>query len=451
MDLRNGNIKTLVLKLTIPAMLAQFVNVLYNIVDRIFISNIPDIGQTALAGVGICAPILIVISAFSYLSSLGGAPLLGIALGKEDKKEAQHIFSTCLALLLLISITLTTLLLIFINPILTACGASESLLPYSRDYMLIYASCSIIGMFALGLNTFITSQGFSRQAMISVSLGALTNIVFDYIFINILGFGVKGAASATILGQSISLIYAISFFLGNKTSVKLKLNFDFNKMKQIIKLGFPLFIIATTDGVIVIILNAVLQGFGGVDGDKLVTVATIATATFQIVALPLGGLSSGAQSLLSYNFGAGQMKRVKEAYKWNVIFSLIFSLIMFTIFQTVPHLFARIFTPDIEMINLSSKYIRIYTFGLLTLAFQYCGTDGLTALAMPKPALFLSLNRNFICCISAIVLPFIFGASSAFFSEPLADILGGLVALTLTTIIFRKIVKQKQLFDQTIQ
>ena len=445
-DLRNGNIKSLIFKLAIPAMLAQFVNVLYNIVDRIFISNIPVIGETALAGIGICAPILIIISAFSYLSSLGGGPLMAIALGRRDKEDAQNIFSTCVSLLFIISASLTIILLLFLDPLLTLFGASANLLPYAHDYMTIYIGCCTIGLFALGLNTFISSQGFSKQAMISVSLGALTNIIFDYIFINVCGWGVRGAASATILGQAVSLIYAITFFLGKHTNVRLKIKFDFTKMKRILKLGFPLFIIGTTDGVIVIILNAVLQRFGGLEGDKLITVATIATATFQIVALPLAGISSGCQSLLSYNLGAGQYGRVKKGLIWDFGFCFGFCLIMFTIFQLFPEPFAMIFSKDPEMIALSSKYIRIYTFGLLTLGFQYAATDALTALAIPRPALFLSLHRNILCCASAIILPFIFNAESAFFAEPIADILGGTMAIIVTFISVRSLFRSNNYY-----
>ena len=447
-DLRNGNVKKMLLKLAIPAMLAQFVNVLYNIVDRIFISNIPVIGQTALAGIGICAPIITVISAFSYLSSLGGGPLLAIALGRRDKEDAQNIFSNCIALLFIISITLTTLLLIFLDPLLSLFGASEALLPYSHDYMFIYVCGCTLGIFALGLNTFINCQGFSKQAMISVSLGALTNIVLDYVFINVLGYGVSGAALATIIGQGVSVIYAIIFFLSKNSNVRLNIKFQFNRIKKILKLGFPLFIIGTTDGVIIIILNAVLQKFGGIDGDKLITVATIATATFQIVALPLAGISSGCQSLLSYNLGAGNLERVRVGLVWDYTFCFAFCFIMFLIFQIYPQGFAMIFTKDKEMIELSSKFIRIYTFGLLTLGFQYAGTDALTALALPKPALFLSLHRNFICCLSCVILPLIFTVEAAFFAEPLADLLGGIMAVIITIITFKKL---KNNFDYNKQ
>ena len=446
-DLRNGNIRSLIFKLAIPAMLAQFVNVLYNIVDRIFISNMPVVGDTALAGIGICAPILTVITAFTYLSSLGGGPLLAMALGREDPDDAQNIFSTCIGMLIIISLSITAFFLIFLDPLLMLFGASETLLPYSHAYMVIYVSGATLGIFALGLNTFISSQGFSRQAMTSVAIGALTNIVFDYVFIYVFNWGISGAAAATVLGQALSLVYAIIFFFGKNTQVRLGVKFDAKKSWKILKLGFSPFIIFSTDGVIIIVLNAALQKYGGDLGDMYITIATIATATFQIVAMPMAGISSGCQPLLSYNLGARQFGRVKQAFKWDMLFCFTFCCTMFIIFQIFPEPFASIFTRDPEMIALSSKYIRIYTFGFLILGFQYAGVDGLTALALPKPALFLSMHRKVIIFVAAILLPALFGAEAAFFSEPLGDILGSIVSLGVTIYTVKKLLIHNNYYD----
>lgn len=446
-DLRNGNVKSLIFKLAIPAMLAQFVNVLYNIVDRIFISNIPVIGETALAGVGICAPILTVISAFTYLASLGGGPLMAMELGREDKKAAQQIFSTCISMLLIISLSITLFFLLFLDPLLMLFGASTTLLPYAHDYLLIYVSGATLGIFALGLNTFISAQGFSKNAMISVTIGALTNIVFDYVFINIFNWGVKGAAYATILGQALSLLYAVSFFFGKKTNVRINMSFDFSKMGKILKLGISPFIICATDGVIIIVLNSSLQNFGGAQGDMYITAATIATSTFQIVAMPMAGISSGCQPLLSYNLGARRFDRVKKAFKYDMIFCFTFCCSMFLIFQIFPEPFASIFTQDPEMIAFSSRCIKIYTFGFLILGFQYAGVDGLTALGLPKPALFLSLNRKVICFSLAILLPYLFTAEAAFYSEPIADIAGSITSLFVTIFTVRHLLRSNNYYD----
>ena len=450
-DLRNGNIRSLIFKLAIPAMLAQFVNVLYNIVDRIFISNMPVIGQDALGGIGICAPILTVITAFTYLSSLGGGPLLAMALGREDPEDAQDIFSTCIGMFVIISASITVLFLIFLDPLLMLFGASEVLLPYAHDYMVIYVGGATLGIFALGLNTFISSQGFSKQAMISVAIGALTNIVFDYVFIYIFDWGISGAAAATILGQGLSLVYAIIFFFGKNTQVRLGIRFDAKRSWKILKLGFSPFLIFSTDGVIIIVLNAALQKYGSQIspdyGNTLIKIATIATATFQIVAMPMAGISSGCQPLLSYNLGARQFGRVKLAFKWDMLFCFTFCCSMFVIFQLFTEPFARIFTNDPELIERSCHFIRIYTFGFLILGFQYAGVDGLTALALPKPALFLSMHRKIIIFVAAILLPAIFGAEAAFFSEPLGDILGSIMSLFVTIYTVKKLLIHNNYFD----
>lgn len=432
-DLRNGDCKKLIFQLAVPAMLAQFVNVLYNIVDRLFISNMPVVGTTALAGIGICVPILTVISACTYLASLGGAPLLAMALGREDPDDAQNIFSTSIAMMMIISITIMLFFLTFLDPLLLLFGASEVLLPYSHAYMVIYVGGAFIGIFALGLNAFISAQGYSRQAMISVTLGAITNIIFDYVFIYIFDWGVSGAAAATVLGQSVSLVYAISFFLGKNTAVRLGVKFDVNRMKRIVKIGFSPFMINSTDGVIIIFLNSILQRYGGAQGDMYITAATIATATFQIVAMPMAGISSGCQPLLSYNLGAQQFDRVKKSFKYDMAFCFTFCFSMFVIFQLFPEPFAHIFTQDPEMIELSCRCIKIFTFGFVILGFQYAGVDGLTALALPKPALFLSMWRKAICLIAAFGLPAFFGAEAVFYCEPIADIVGSITSFFITT------------------
>ena len=448
-DLRHGNVKGLIFKLAVPAMLAQFVNVLYNIVDRIFISNIPVVGGDALGGIGICAPILTVITGFTYLSALGGGPLMAMALGAREEKEAQDIFSTCIGFLFIIAACLTGFFVGFLDPLLKLFGATKELLPYAHDYLLIYASGAAIGILALGLNTFVSAQGFSKHAMLSVACGALTNIVFDYVFIYPLGLGVQGAAYATLLGQFVTLLYCVIFFLGKQTQIRIRCKFDFKRMGKIAKLGFSPFIICSTDGVIIIILNAALKKFGGADANMYITAATIAAATFQIVAMPMAGISSGCQPLLSYNLGAKQYARVKKAFKYDMLFCFTFCCSMFIIFQSIPGQFAKIFTNDPAMIEMSIRCIRIYTFGFLILGFQYAGVDGLTALGLPKPALFLSLNRKVVCFLATMILPMIFGAEAAFYSEPVADIYGSVISLFVTVYTVKKLLERNGYIEES--
>ncbi|MEG2117056.1 MAG: MATE family efflux transporter, partial [Clostridia bacterium] len=430
-DLGNDNITALLFKLAIPSMIAQFVNVLYSIVDRIFISNIPLIGDLALAGVGVAAPIITIITSFCYLVALGGAPLLAIRLGEKRPELAQKIMSNCFTALLAVSFLITGICLLIKEPMLMLFGASENTFLYANEYLTIYLLGTVFAMLSLGLNSFITCQGFSKVAMFSILIGAATNIVLDPIFIFALDMGVRGAAIATVIAQFVSFAFAVHFLMGKRSYVKLSFKgLSFKIMKKIMTLGFSPFCIMATEGVIIVALNTALQNFGGDLADYYVAGGTIVVCFMQLITIPLGGLTMGAQPLMSYNFGAKNFDRIKKAFKGLLLMCLTFNVIMFIFAQTVPQLFVAIFTNSATTAAIAIRGIKIYTLGTIFLTTQYACVDTLTALGSAKYAIFLSMLRKVgILLTLTIVLPMLFGVEATFFAEPVADILGGIISI----------------------
>lgn len=326
-DLGKGDIKKLLVTLALPAIIAQLVNVLYNIVDRIFIGRIPN-GEIAMAGVGVAFPILMLIAAFSALIGMGGAPLAAIKMGAQDEDSAEKIISNSFFALIVIAIILTIGFMIFKVPILNAFGASEETIKYAIDYLSIYLTGTIFIQIALGLNPFINTQGFAKISMSTVMIGAIINIVLDPIFIFTFDMGVKGAALATILGQFVSAIWVLSFIFGKKNKIRVRRKYiipDIKILGAIIALGVSPFIMQATESLVVVSLNNKLQAYGG---DLAVGAMTIMNSIMQIILLPLLGLSQGAQPIISYNYGAKSIERVKETFKLLVICCLAYTLIM---------------------------------------------------------------------------------------------------------------------------
>ncbi|MEG2159352.1 MAG: MATE family efflux transporter, partial [Clostridia bacterium] len=321
-DLGNDSISKLIIKLAIPSMLAQFVNVLYGIVDRIYIGNIVGIGELALAGVGVCAPIITLITSFSFLVGLGGSPLVSMRLGEKKPEEAQKVISNSFFMLLVISVVLTVLFLIIKTPMLMLFGASEQTFVYANDYLTIYILGNIFAILTVGLNSFIICQGFSKISMGTVLIGAFLNIVLDPLFIFTFNMGVVGAALATVISQAISCIWVVWFLLSKKSQIKLNIkNLSTKIMGKIMALGFSPFMIIATDSVVLILFNIILQKYGGAElGDFYVTVGTIVISYMQIITMPMGGITMGCQPILSFNYGAKQIDRVKKAfYGMNII------------------------------------------------------------------------------------------------------------------------------------
>lgn len=442
-DLGKDRIPILVLKLAIPSMIAQFVTVLYSIIDRMFIGNIKEIGDAALAGVGVCGPIVTLLTSFGTLIGLGGSILMSMRMGAGRKKQAESILAHSFAMLVLFSAVLTILFLVSKKYLLNWFGASPVTFPYADAYLTIYTAGTFFALMAIGLNYFITCQGFPAVGMITVLIGAVTNIILDPIFIFLLDMKVAGAAIATVIAQFASCAFAFCFLIGKKVPIRITLlkkqSFSPVIVQKILTLGISPFLILATDSVIIIVLNSVLQKFGGPsEGDILITCATIVQSFMMLITGPMLGISSGTQAILSYNYGAKEIKRVKKAEKYILILCLCFTTLMFVLSRIVPQYFIHIFTKDPLQLELCTWGIGVFTLMIIPLSFQYVFVDGFTALGRSKTALFLSLSRKGNCMLFTILLPIFFGARSAFYAQPIADGIAAIMATVGFLLIFNK-------------
>ncbi|MEG2700846.1 MAG: MATE family efflux transporter, partial [Hungatella sp.] len=391
-NLGKDNIKTLVVRLAIPSMLAQFVSVFYSIVDRMYIGNIAEVGELALAGVGICGPIVTLIASFSALFGFGGAPILSIRMGEKDTAGAKKVLANSFLMLLIISTVLTVVSLLLKDKLLMWFGASEATFVYANQYLTIYLMGTIFALTAAGMNQFIICQGFAKVGMKAVMMGAVMNLVLDPIFIFTLHMGVGGAALATVLSQACSAGYITWFLFGKKIPVKITFGgYSWDICKQILLLGLSPFIIIALDNVLIITMNTVLQHYGGPErGDMMVTCGTIMQSFMLMVTMPLGGITAGTQSILGYNYGSRQMNRVRQAEKQILKIALMFTTLMFLFSQIFSKFFVLIFTRNPEYVELSVKAIRISTLMVIPLAVQYTFVDGFTGMGIAKIAISLS-------------------------------------------------------------
>lgn len=453
-DLGKGNIKKLLVTLALPAIIAQLVNVLYNIVDRIFIGRIPN-GEMAMAGVGVAFPILMLISAFSALIGMGGAPLAAIKMGAKDKEGAEKIISNSFSALIVVSVILTVGFTIFKVPILNAFGASEATIKYAIDYLSIYLIGTIFIQFALGLNPFINTQGFAKISMSTVMIGAIINIVLDPIFIFTFNMGVKGAALATILGQFVSAIWVLSFIFGKKNKIRVRKKYiipDMRILGAIIALGVSPFIMQATESLVVVSLNNKLQAYGG---DLAVGAMTIMSSIMQIVLLPLVGLSQGAQPIISYNYGAKSIERVKETFKLLVICCLAYTSIMWLSIMVFPEVFVKIFNNNPELIEITAKSMRIFFFGIFLFGAQIACQQTFLALGQAKNSLILALLRKIFLLVPLIfILPEFFKVNkwklnATLAAEPISDIIATIITVITFWIFYKKkLTKIKEEFEE---
>lgn len=445
-DLLRDNIWKLALSLAIPTALAQLVNVLYAIVDRMFIGHIPEIGDLALAGVGVAAPITTFITSFSVLVGLGGAPIMAMKAGYGEKREAETIVSTAFYLLIILSLLLAPLFFFLRDRILLLFGASITTLPYASTYISWYLVGTPFALISSGMNSYLINQGKTGKAMASVFCGAIMNTVLDPIFIFIFNMGVKGAAIATVISQLSSALFILITLRSKKLSIRLYFNrFDYRHTGKIVKFGLSPFIIMSTDSALLIVLNAVLQYHGGAsDGDLLISAATIVQSYFTLLMNPLGGISSGCQGLTSYNYGAGAVDRVRKGIICTQIIATTYTIILTAITPFFAPLFAHLFTLDANMIALSSRFIRIFTSMMIPVSFQYINVDQMTALGKIRFALPLSLFRKTTFFIATITLPIFFGAVSAFYAEPICDILAGSLSTIVMWTELPKILKKRK-------
>lgn len=439
-NLGKDSIGKLLFKLALPAIIAQLVNVLYNIVDRIFIGRIPD-GDIAMAGVGIAFPIIIIITAFSSLIGIGGAPLAAIKMGEKDNDGAEKIMSNSFAMLIILGVLLTVGFLIFKEPLLWAFGASESTIGFATQYLTIYLIGTIFVQIALGMNPFINTQGFAQIGMATVMIGAVVNIVLDPILIFGFKMGVSGAALATIISQFVSALWALKFLFGNKSILKIRKKYlkpDTKTVLPILALGISPFVMQSTESLVLISLNSKLMMYGG---DLAVGAMTIMSSIMQIVTLPVNGLAQGAQPIISYNYGAKNMDRVKKTFKILFVCAISYTTIMWGSLTLFPEVFVTIFNKKQELIEITSWSIKIFFGGIFLFGAQMACQQTFLALGQAKISLILALLRKIILLIPLVfILPTLFDdkLKAVLFAEPIADILAALTTMVCFYIFYKK-------------
>lgn len=426
----------LLAKLALPTIAAQLINMLYNIVDRIYIGHIPDTGAMALTGVGVCMPLIMIITAFAALVGNGGAPRATIFMGKDKKEDAEKILANCFTMQILLSIILTVVLLIWNRDFLLAFGASANTIEYATSYMNIYALGTIFVQLTLGMNAFITAQGFAKEGMLSVLIGAIANIILDPIFIFGLHMGVRGAALATVISQCCSCIWVISFLFGKRTTLRIRgknMGLKAAYILPCLALGSAIFIMQGSESIISVCFNSSLLKYGG---DIAVGAMTILTSVMQFAMLPLQGLGQGAQPIISYNYGAKNASRVRSAFKLLLKVSLIYSVTLWLCIMCFPKAFASIFTTDAALIAFTKDALRYYLAALFMFGIQIACQMTFNALGNAPASILVAIMRKFVLLLPLIfILPHIITADktmAVYLAEPIADVL----AVTFTSILF---------------
>lgn len=446
-DMGSGSIPKLMLSLAIPAVVAQLINMLYNIVDRIYIGHIPDAGASALTGVGLFLPILMMINAFAMLAGAGGAPRAAIAMGKQDREGAQKILGNCFSVLMLLTVLLTVLFYVFAPQLLRLFGASDVTLPYALSYARIYILGTVFVMVVMGLNPFITTQGFAKISMATTIVGAVCNIILDPILIFALNMGVEGAAVATVLSQAVSAVWVIRFLRGNKTLLRLTLpnmKIEPGVILPCLGLGVSSFVMLSTESILNISFNSSLSRFGG---DVAVGAMTIISSCSQLITLPLQGICQGGQPIMSYNFGAGKKERVKQAFRCQFTACVLYASILWLLLMIAPQIFAGIFSSDTELISYTVWAMRIYMAGIFSTGVQIGCQQTFMALGQAKISLLMACLRKLILLIPLIfLLPFFFSDKvfAVFVAEPVSDIIAATVTATMLFTRLNKILDWKK-------
>lgn len=427
-DFSKGSIARNIMDLAVPMTLAQLINVMYSIVDRIYIGHLPQASAQALTGIGLCLPIITIITAFANLFGMGGAPLCSIARGGHEEKRAEKVMGNSFTMLLISGAVLMAVCLLFKEPLLYLFGASEATYPYADQYITVYICGTLFVMTSLGMNNFINAQGFGKTGMLTVLLGAVMNIILDPVFIFGLGMGVRGAAAATILSQGASALWVFRFLTGKKALLKLSgksMKLEAGLVKEITLLGTSGFVMSVTNGTVQIVCNAVLARHGG---DLYVGIMTVINSVREIITMPVTGLTSGAQPVIGYNYGAGCYGRVKSAIRFMSIGCIVFSLAVWAVLFFEPRFFLHLFTQETELIEAGIPAMRIYFCGIFMMALQFAGQSTYVALNRPKQAVFFSLFRKVIIVVPlTLLLPLIggLGTNGVFLAEPVSNIVGG--------------------------
>ena len=440
-DMGTGNVKKLLLQLMIPAVVAQIVNLLYNIVDRIYIGHIPGIGAAALTGVGLFTPILMLLNAFAMLIGAGGAPRTAIALGQGKKETAEKIVNASFCMLLIFAAVLTAFFYTAAPTLLQLFGASSATLPYALSYSRVYILGSVFVLIVMGMNPFITTQGFAKISMLTTLIGAVINIVLDPVFIFVLGMGVNGAAIATVLSQAVGAVWILRFLTGPKTILQLRRELirpDMRVVLPVMALGISSFVMLSTESLLSISFNASLARYGG---DLAVGAMTVISSASQLALMPLQGLCQGGQPVISYNYGAGKKERVKEAVRFQITLCGGYTLVFWAVMMAFPGIVAGIFTTDAALIEYTGWAMRVYMAGIFAMGFQIACQQSFMALGQAKVSLLLACLRKIILLIPLIfLLPHLLpnAVFAVFLAEPVSDMIA---ALTTTITFFLRLDK----------
>jgi len=438
-------IKKLLPKLAVPTVIAQLVNMLYNIVDRIYIGHIPEVGSLALTGIGVCMPLILIVSAFSAFVASGGAPRASIFMGRGDGDSAEKTLGGCLTMQVIISLLLTAAMLIWKDELLYLFGASENTISYAADYMGIYALGTIFVQITLGLNAFITAQGFAKVGMKTVIIGAVLNIVLDPVFIFAFGMGVKGAALATVISQAVSCAWVISFLCGSKTVLRLKKENLLSGLRltpPCIALGLSVFVMQASESVISMCFNTSLLRYGG---DIAVGAMTILSSVMQFAMLPLQGVAQGAQPITSYNFGAGNSARVRESFRLLLTVCLVYSVALWGLVMLFPRIFVGMFASDTQLIDFASRALRIYCGAMFIFGIQISCQMTFVSIGYALCSIIVAVMRKFVLLIPLIyIMPQLLSdkVSAVYAAEPVADSLAVIFTAVMFAVNFKKALRK---------
>lgn len=425
-DFSKGSMLSNIIRLAVPMTLAQLINILYNIIDRIYIGRWGENASDALTGLGICLPVITAVMAFAGLISSGGAPLFSIARGKGDEEETEKLLGNSFALLLIIGIALTVIIYITQRPVLMLLGASEATLPYAQSYLSVYSMGTVFVMLSLGLNSFINAQGFGKTGMATVLIGAILNIILDPIFIFTLDMGITGAALATVISQLVAALWTLAFLLGNRTAVKIRLRamrLELKRVLRIFSLGTSGFIMAATNSAVSMVCNKMLSIHGG---DTYVAIMTIINSVREIISMPVMGITNSTQPVIGFNYGAGLMERVKEGIRKSAVILIAYTALMWIVVIVFAREFMGLFTADTAIIEAGIRPMHIYYFGFVFMALQFCGQSSFVGLGYAKQSVFFSIFRKVIIVIPlSVILPMFMGVEGVFLAEPISNIIGG--------------------------
>ncbi len=427
-DFSKGSVVGNILSIALPMTLAQLINILYNVVDRMYIGHIPGADTLPLTGLGLCMPIISAVIAFSNLFGMGGAPLCSIARGKGNVEEAEKIMGTSFTLLLITGVVLTVVGLGFKRPLLYAFGASDATYPYANSYLTIYLLGNLFVLTSLGLNSFINAQGFGRVGMMTTLIGAILNIILDPVFIFVLHMGIQGAAIATVISQAASAVWTFTFLTGKKTILRIRpasMRLEWRRVREIVMLGTSGFIMSITNSIVQVVCNATLSHYGG---DLYVGVMTVLNSIREITIMPVSGINNGAQPVISFNYGAGENGRIRTAIRFTAAGCIVYTFLIWGLLYLFPALFIKIFNDDARLLEAGIPSMHLFFFGFFMMALQFSGQTVFQALGKAKYAIFFSILRKVIIVTPlTVLLPLVVkpAVNGVFLAEAISNFIGG--------------------------